>query len=211
MDNIERLIKATLLKTELIEIDNLLKSKIENNNILNIILIKNIFITISNVSEFESTIRSMYKEHPELSEIYSKAKKEFEFAKYIRNKFIGHITSELIQNSIEWRPELKYLHVQENTEYLYHLFILETAINTYVDSNGKHKIFSNDTDLMYPADIDRFLEYLDLIVKVAIEFLTKLSNILKSKIDKSSLEKIDLRDWIKAVRVDFKYIKKGKR
>lgn len=206
--NIERLIKVTLLKSELIEIDKLLQDK-TIEGMLKILLIKNIFLTISNFVDFELTIRSMYQNSPELSKIYNKVDKQFQFAKYIRNKFIGHIKDELIQKSIEWRPELKYLlHKENDMGYLYNLFILETVINTYVDNNGKHKIFTGDTDLIYPEDMSRFLEYLYLIVQVAIKFLTELSNMLKSKIDRVSLENADINDWIKAGKTDFKFIKK---
>lgn len=206
--DIEQLIKATLLKSELIEIHKLLQDKTVEG-MLRILLIKNIFLTISNFVDFELTIRSLYQNSPELSKIYNKAAKEFQFAKYIRNKFIGHIKDELIQKSIEWRPEVKYLfHKEKDMGYLYNLFILETVINTYVDNNGKHKIFTGDTDLIYTADRNRFLEYLYMIVQVVIEFITELLNILKSKIDRVSLENADINDWIKAGKTDFEFIKK---
>ena len=176
----ERLIKVTLLQSELIEIDKLLQSKLEGD-MLRMLLIKNTFLTVSNFVDFELTIRSMYQNSPGLSKIYKKADKQFQFAKYIRNKFIGHIKDELIQKSIEWRPELKYMLDKKDMGYFYNLFILETVINTYVDTNGKHKIFTGDTDLIYPSDMSRFLEYLYFIVQTAIEFLMELSNILKNK------------------------------
>ncbi|NLC27556.1 MAG: hypothetical protein GX780_02160 [Campylobacteraceae bacterium] len=208
--DIERLIKVILLKSDLTSIDKMLQSPIEKD-MLKILLIKNIFLTISNFVDFELTMRSLYQEFPELSKIYKRADQQFQFAKYIRNKFIGHIKEELIQKAIEWRPELKYLlskDKNENIDYLYNLFILETVINTYVDNDGKHKIFDSDTDLVYPHDINRFLEYLYFIVQSAIEFLNELYKILEIKIDMKKLETFDIEDWIKAGKTDFQFIRK---
>lgn len=208
--DIERLIKVILLKSDLTSIDKMLQSPIEKD-MLKILLIKNIFLTISNFVDFELTMRSLYQEFPELSKIYKRADQQFQFAKYIRNKFIGHIKEELIQKAIEWRPELKYLLCKDKNEkidYLYNLFILETVINTYVDNDGKHKIFSSDTDLVYPDDINRFLEYLYFIVQSAIEFLNELCKILEIKIDMKKLETVDMEDWIKAGKTDFRFIRK---
>jgi len=203
----ERLIKVTLLQSELIEIDKLLQGKLEGG-MLQILLIKNTFLAVSNFVDFELTIRAMYKNSPELSQLYKKADKQFQFAKYIRNKFVGHIKDELIQKSIEWRPELKYMLDKQDMGYFYNLFILETVINTYVDNDGKHKVFISDTDLIYPSDMSRFLEYLYLIVQTAISFLTKLSEILKSKIEIKNFGNFDINDWLKAAKTDFKFIKK---
>jgi hypothetical protein len=66
--DIERLIKVILLKSDLTSIDKMLQSPIEKD-MLKILLIKNIFLTISNFVDFELTMRSLYQEFPELSKI----------------------------------------------------------------------------------------------------------------------------------------------
>ncbi len=206
----EKIIKVFLLKSDLIQIDKSLDEPIEEG-MLKILLIKNIFITISNLVDFELSLRSMYRENPHLSKIYKQAKKEFEFAKYIRNKYVGHIKDELIVKSIEWRPELKYFYSKDkdsNMGYIYNLFILETIINTYVDNNGKHRIFDTDTDLTYPENMTRFLDYLYFTVQTGIKFLTEVTNTLESKINLIAITDADKDDWIKAGQTDFQYIKK---
>ena len=50
--DIERLIKVILLKSDLTSIDKMLQSPIEKD-MLKILLIKNIFLTISNFVDFE--------------------------------------------------------------------------------------------------------------------------------------------------------------
>ncbi len=206
----EQIIKVFLLKSDLIQIDKLLDEPIEDG-MLKILLIKNIFIVMSNLVDFELSIRSMYKENPHLSNTYKQAKKQFEFAKYIRNKYVGHIKDELIKKSIEWRPELKYFIIKAKDSemgYIYNLFILETIINTYVDNDGKHRIFNTETDLIYPPNMTRFLDYLYFIVQSGMKFLIELSSVLETKVIMMEITDADKHDWIKAGQTDFKYIRK---
>jgi hypothetical protein len=153
----------------------------------------------------------MYQENPALSKIYKSTKNEFEFAKYIRNKYVGHIKDELIESSIEWRPELKHFYKKEHDGslgYIYNLFILETVINTFVDNTGKHRVFDSDTDLIYPDDMTRFLNYLYATAQNGIKFLNEVAKVLEGKVELTGIENADKSDWIKAAEVDFKYINK---
>lgn len=45
--------------------------------------------------------------------------------------------------------------------------VLESAINTFVDGE-RHRIFESDTDLAYPPDLTRFLNFLGATVHVGI-------------------------------------------
>lgn len=166
----EKLIKAHLLNADLIEIDRLFE-KANLKGISNIILLKQSFVTIANLVDFELTVRTIYAEHRELSSIYAKASKEYEFVKYLRNKFVGHIKPELLTKTIEWKPELKYMirNIQNSELMLVcNLWILETAINTYVNPDETHKIFDSETDFIYPPDNKRFLIFLTHVIKSSI-------------------------------------------
>ena len=59
---------------------------------------------------------------------------------------------------------------------VYNLFFLETAINTYVDDQGRHKFFDSETDLLYPPDEKRFRETLLESIDDASEFLNALQH-----------------------------------
>jgi len=206
----KQLVKALLIKSDLVQIDKALDKPIKDG-MLRIVLMKSLFITISNLVDFELSLRSMYQKNPRLSEIYKSTKNEFEFAKYIRNKYVGHIKDELIERSIEWRPELKYFYNKEHDGslgYVYNLFILETVINTFVDQNGKHKVFDSDTDLICPDDMTRFLDYLYTTVQNGINFLSELIKAIEDKVEIVGIEHADQNDWLEAAKVDFKYIKK---
>jgi len=103
----EEFVKAKLLRADLVEIDNQLE-KSGFKDMSSIILVKQVFVLAANLVDLELSIRSIYAEHRELSSIYAKASKEYEFAKYLRNKFVGHINHELLEKAVEWRPESQF-------------------------------------------------------------------------------------------------------
>ena len=205
----EELIKARLIKSDLIEILKQFELYILKD-MSSIILLKQALICIANLVDFERTMRIIYNEHRNLSSAFNEMYAEYEFAKYIRNKFVGHIKIELLTKAIEWKPELRYLlHKTNDPEvmFLYNIWILETTINSFVDSNGKHKIFNSDTDLIYPPDYQRFINFITETIKSAIEYLNILDAILYISIEEN--EKIEsIEHWLLAGQTSFKYIKK---
>ena len=205
----EELIKARLIKSDLIEILKQFELYILKD-MSSIILLKQALICIANLVDFERTMRTIYNEHRNLSSAFNEMYAEYEFAKYIRNKFVGHIKIELLTKAIEWKPELRYLIHKTNDPkimFLYNIWILETTINSFVDSNGKHKIFNSDTDLIYPPDYQRFINFLTNTIKSAIEYLNILDAILYISIEEN--EKIEsIEHWLLAGQTSFKYIKK---
>lgn len=206
----ERFITIQLLKADLEEIDR----QLQNNgfrDMLGVLLVKQAFIAVANLVDFELSVRPLYQAHRELSAEYKKASKEFEFAKYLRNKFIGHIKPELLEKAIEWKPELRYLLKrtgEKEVMFMYNLWILETAINTYVNSDGKHKIFESETDLVYPPDLKRFLDFLSLIVKSGIAFLSLLGETLAKSIEMADPKEQNLEHWLAAGDTQFEFIRK---
>lgn len=206
----EQFIKSKLLKADLKEIDQQLS---ENGfqNMSSMLLVKQALLTVSNLVDFEVTIREIYKEHRVLSEKYSFFEKNYKFAKYLRNKFIGHIKQELIQKSIEWKPELRYLlkySDESNTIFAFNLFVLETAINTYINSDGSHQLFESETDLIYPPDMKRFLTYLSETMRSAIDYLHDLGQALGKSVEMLDLSEQKLEHWMEAGKTKFEFIKK---
>lgn len=124
--------------------------------------LRHIMFEIANVAEVAGMAKSLYKDHADLGEAYKKIAKGAEFFKYIRNKFVGHLTPELTAKAFEWIPHC--YEVMGDTDpakgTVLTWFILETAINTYTDPASGHKIFDTETDLNYPPDRTRFLNYL---------------------------------------------------
>ena len=206
----EQFIKSQLLKADLIEIDSQL-SESGFKDMSSMLLIKQLFLTISNLVDFEITVRPLYKENRTLSEQYKKASKEYSFAKYLRNKFVGHIKHELIEKAIEWKPELRYSLKEAGDPkmmFFFNMFVLETAINTYVNQDGSHKIFDSETDLVYKPDLNRFLNYLSFMATSAIGYLNELEAVLGRGIDMLGFSEMDREHWLAAGDTTFEYIKK---
>jgi len=173
--------------------------------------LKSAFMALANVADMEPSIRSSYKEHPEPSVIIKPLKKQLEFCKYLRNKIVGHIHPMLLSKAIEWQPMLtKSPGNLRDPKYLLivNIWLLETAINTYVDSEGKHKIFDSETDLMYPPDWKRFLMVLEETIRGILEYLKVLLDIWSPKLATSDAEGFDMELAIKAGRTEFKYLTK---
>ena len=169
MNAMEQFIKAKLLQADLKEIDQQL-SQGGFKNMGSMLLVKQSLLTISNLVDLELSVRVIYKQYPILSEIYRRHEAKYRFAKYLRNKFVGHVKQELILKAIEWRPELRYLlrsSDDANTAFAFNLFALETAINTYVNPDGSHQLFESETDLIYPLNRPWFPKPLNALMALA--------------------------------------------
>ena len=66
--------------------------------------------------------------------------------------------------------------------FLLYRSILESAINSYIDANGKHKIFKQEIDIIYPDTCKLFYTYHMQLIKDSLEYLRKLKNTMNSKI-----------------------------
>lgn len=201
---------ARLAESDLMEIDRQLSQGGELDG-QRVLLVKLALISVANLADLEVTVRDIYRQHPEVSVEYKKRSKQFEFAKYVRNIFVGHTNDSLISKSIEWKPELRSLLASDENKarFLVNLFVFETALNTYVNDKEAHLIFDGDTDLMYPPDWKRFLIFLTDIVRGSLAFLAALI--------KAALEEIPLTPegeelmsmYVKAGRTTFRRITKS--
>ncbi|PHR26899.1 MAG: hypothetical protein COA36_10595 [Desulfotalea sp.] len=210
----EQFLQAKILKADLVSIDTPFT---ENGigDMPSMVLLKQGFISVANLVHFEVTIRRMYQHHPELSKFYRTFSKECEFARYLRNTFVGHFKQELVNKALEWNPEIRlFLNKMDDpaVAYVVNQLILETAINSYVDGEQKHKIFDSETDLNYPPDSTRFSKYLTLVIRSSTEFLKKYIEIRQAEVqgeidDASGLEGM-LKLAGKAGKTDFNYIRK---
>jgi hypothetical protein len=118
-----------------------------------------------------------YKEHPESAAIMKELKRNLEFAKYLRNKVVGHLHPELIPKAVEWQPMFRRMPGQfdrPGMALIANLWLLETAINTYVDQAGKHKVFETETDSMYPPNWVRFRDLLEVTIRGSLGYLKSL-------------------------------------
>ena len=206
--NLESLLQASVFTADLETVDSHFGA-IGIRDLTGVLHLKSALVTLANFCDFELTVRSTYKEHPEPSIIIKPLRKNIEFSKYLRNKLVGHIHPDLIAKAIEWQPMLRHAATKLNdptTMVMVNLWLLETAINTYVEADGKHKIFNGDTDMMYPPDWMRFLDFLEITVRGSIEYLKLLQACWAPKILATLQSPFDRELAIKAGQTEFKFL-----
>ncbi|PMH00878.1 hypothetical protein [Vibrio lentus] len=210
----DQFVQAKILRADLVSIDTqFMESGI--GDMPSMILLKQSLVSVANLFDFEVTIRRIYRDNSELSELYRTFSKECEFAKYLRNKFVGHLKQELINKALEWNPEIRIMLTKMDepmVSYFVNNLVLETAINTYVDSEQKHKIFDSETDLNYPPDNTRFLKFLTFVIQSSIAFLDKYIEIrqvaLQTEIDEASGLEAMLKLGVEAGKTEFEFIRR---
>jgi hypothetical protein len=87
---------AHLAHGDLVEIDRQLTERRELDAQW-LLLVKLSLVSVAKVTDLELSVRSIYKEHPEVPEEFKRWKSQFEFAKYIRNVLVGHTHGPLIE------------------------------------------------------------------------------------------------------------------
>jgi len=214
MNNLYKAITLRIVLADLKELDRQFSNpQKEGTSLMFFLSIKNALIIVSNFVDEELKLRYLYKENRDLSQIFKKEEKAYTFTKYLRNKFAGHISSELIEKAIEWRPDIRLgLDQLDNQEVMYitNLYVLETAINSYVDENQKNKYFPfNNFDFIYPPDYEEFLKFLTIIIRNSIEYLETTLKVLDiSNYQLSTTSPKSIMHWVKAAETEFKFLKK---
>lgn len=208
MDYVHIIISARLAHGDLVAVDRTLEADHGDHGV-RLILMKQLLVSCANVTDLELICRPLYKDHPAISDIITPHRRNFEFAKYIRNIAVGHVNPALSQKALEWRPELNAVLTKPDAQAAAFLgyAVLETAINTFVDGE-RHRIFDSDTDLVYPPDLTRFLNFLGTTAHAGITYCAAIAE--------AALQHANLPDynenWLelskKAGATDFVFIKR---
>lgn len=206
MNFVHIVISARLAHGDLIAADTALEAGPADHSI-RLLLIKQLLLSCANIADLELICRALYKYNPGISEIITPHLRNFEFAKYIRNITVGHVNPALCRKTLEWHPVLNSILTKSDVkaEACVGYFLLDTAINTFVN-DGQHRIFESETDLFYPPDMTRFLNFLGSTVEVGMAFCSAVAT--------TALEQVNLPDYkenwlelsVKASDTDFNYI-----
>jgi hypothetical protein len=173
--------------------------------------VKLAMVALSNVLDLSKQTRFLYEKHRGLSEKFRLIEDAVDFARYMRNIAVGHYNPALIEKAIEWHPVLRSLAAtpDSQSDVLVNLFVIETAINTYVPSDSAHKLFDSETDLVYPPDWGRFCGYFEKTMADGLEYLNALLSALLT--DYSPPVGFQPELAVKAGLTEFSFITKGKR
>jgi hypothetical protein len=168
---------------------------------------------IANVADIASMSVGLYKDNPDLGELHRPIKKSLEFFKYVRNIYIGHFVPGLTEKMFEWIPFANSFvgGANESEQSAMSAIALETAINTYADPETGHKIFISDTDLNYPPDQTRFLNYLGDTALGALAYTTRLIQVSRALFETPDMQKDAFQLALIAGKTEFTVLSKGKR
>jgi hypothetical protein len=212
MDFVQIALSARLAHGDLVAADQALDTGAEDPAV-RLIFIKQLLVSCANVADLELMSRGLYRERPELAEIITPHRRNFEFAKYLRNIAVGHVNGSLCQKAVEWRPELNAVltAAKPGGDVFLGYAILETAINTFVDAD-RHRLFESDTDLDYPPDLQRFLNFIGQTVHIGIAYCQALAEaaVARAQLPNFEANLFDLAQ--KAAKTEFKFLtRKGER
>jgi hypothetical protein len=115
------------------------------------------------------------------------------FVNHFRNKATGHLDHYLLERAVQWTPHLFSEDNKEKLEFQIiegHRAVIEASINSFLDGEGKQKVFNTEIDLMYRPDRDLFYQWLWKIVTDSINWITQALLILSSKINFYSSDKM---------------------
>ncbi len=178
-----------------------------------LILIRHLILELANIADLATISSALYKNHPDLSELHKPIRKALEFFKYLRNVYVGHFVPDLTDKTFEWIPHANLVlgSTEPDKQLVVSWFALETAINTYSDTESGHKIFDSETDLNYPPDRIRFLDFLGNTVLGASSYVARLIPVTRSYVVVPDLAEDLIQLSVTAGRTDFSVLRKGKR
>jgi len=180
---------------------------------MRLVLMRHLIMEIANVADLAAISGALYKDNPDLGELHRSIRKALEFFKYLRNVYVGHFVPDLTDKTFEWIPQTNALlgGADLNEQYVVGWFALETAINTYSDPETGHKVFDSDTDLNYPPNLTRFLNFLGETVLAAIAYLVRLITVTRSYAQVPDLQENMFQMAVAAGQTEFSVLTKGKR
>jgi hypothetical protein len=213
-DYLRLCVEARIALADLVTVDREL-SATERHTDTFIVMTKHALLVLANAYDLETAVRRVYLTHYDLSELYKPLEKQLAFARYLRNIYVGHVNRELVEKAIEWKPEVVTIaplkEQDEPANIIINLALLETAINSFVDVDGKQKVFGGDTDLNYPPDATRFLVFLTESVHGTISYLKALVAALQSHLEPPQSHEENMELFVKAGMTDFRFLTKGRR
>lgn len=178
-------INIILLEDEINCFNIIFSKKIDNINdwIEKLRTTRSIFLTLYNIKDV--TIKLKIKSVKEHIAKTRSLRKKLEFANHFRNKGIGHLDTTLLNRAVQWETFIFLENDKENELLILansHKAVIESCINSYLNSEGTQKEFGHEIDLAYPGDNQEFYSYLELLVREAVEWLQSSRQILHSQI-----------------------------
>ena len=182
-----------ILKDELQTVDSVLSQHIKESKDLltKFRATRSVFLVLNNVKD--AADRVQIKASEDFIKKTRNLKKKLIFANHFRNRGIGHLDAALLNRAVQWSPQIFYESAKENELFRLiesHRAIIESCINSFIDTEGTQKVFGTEIDLMYPPNAKQFYSYLSEMVTEAISWLSDALTITFEEIDHHTDEEI---------------------
>lgn len=182
-----------ILKDELQTLDSVLSQNIKESKDLltKFRATRSVFLVLNNVKD--AADRVQIKASEDFIKKTRNLKKKLIFANHFRNRGIGHLDGTLLNRAVQWSPQIFYESAKENELFRLiesHRAIIESCINSFIDTEGTQKVFGTEIDLMYPPNAKQFYSYLSEMVTEAISWLSDALTIFFEEIDHHTDEEI---------------------
>lgn len=198
MDRLKaKYVRAIILKDDIVSFHTELNA--EQNWSKKMRLFKNCFTCLAIFRDSMSCYTEFCREDSALSLMSRDLRKRLEFVTHIRNKISGHLDDVILEKLVQWEPFIfsKLSQGNENGQLiLVYKSLLESAINSYLDSESQQRVFKTEIDLFYPKNATLFFNYVGDLNVDSIDFLKLMLDKLDEKIeywDHSQLEKMATR------------------
>ena len=171
--------------------DHLFKESIISNDaavmlrkhIDNQIYLKYDFIPLNLLKESLPSFSFYCKDNPELGAQYKRLNKDLEFINHLRNKIGAHLSDEALDKMVQWNPDIFDDRARTNVdfqEYQIYRAMMDVAINSHLDGNGKQRQFGTEIDIELESKV--FYVYLLNTINLAICFLSNVQDIIRPNI-----------------------------
>lgn len=182
-----------ILKDELQTLDSVLSQHIKESKDLltKFRATRSVFLVLNNVKD--AADRVQINASQDFVRKTRNLKKKLIFANHFRNRGIGHLDGALLNRAVQWSPQIFYESARENELFRLiesHRAIIESCINSFIDTEGTQKVFGTEIDLMYPPNAKQFYSYLSEMVTEAISWLSDALTITFEAIDHHTDEEI---------------------
>jgi hypothetical protein len=186
-------INLLLLGNELNHFDSILITPLTDLQGWNdkLFAVRGVFLTLYNINDLTNKLG--IKEPKEYITQTRKLRKKLEFANHFRNKGIGHLDSTLLKRAVQWNP-LMFVETGNESELLKttdaQRAVIESCINSFLDQDGRQRVFGHEIVLNDTNDNKVFFEYLKRLVVETMSWVGAAKNILDKVIYYHSKEEI---------------------
>lgn len=181
------------------------RNKVEDpadKNVIMSVFIRGLCTQLNSFNELlkKNVFNDYSKDDVDLVQSSRELKKELEFINHLRDHMCAHIDENTIEKLVQWEPTIfnkAFLEIENAQEYFIYKSMLETGINSYLDEDGKQKVFNQEIDLFINHDNEMFMGYLSSVTDKVIDYLWVIKNKINEKIEYFNIPQTNPHEEIK--------------